>query len=65
MSLRSEIIGTTVLMLARYYSNNELSALFNTVLQLKRGVIYDDKEQIKSYYEGEYNLIKVMRGDTI
>lgn len=64
--LEDKLITTTALMLEKYYSNNELSALFNTVLQLKTGRINkQNKKMISEYYNAEYKLIEVLRGDEL
>ena len=66
ISLEDQLITTTELMLEKYYSNNELSALFNTVLQLKTGRIQkQNKKMISEYYNAEYKLIEVLRGDEL
>ena len=64
--LEDQLVATTALMLDKYYSNNELSALFNTVLQLKTGRIHkQNKKMISEYYNAEYKIIEVLRGDKI
>lgn len=64
--LEDQLVATTALMLDKYYSNNELSALFNTVMQLKTGRIRkQNKEMISEYYNAEYKIIEVLRGDKL